>query len=340
MKLISVILKRAQDSPYFNYNMAITIAPNPAIKITPVAKTFGAELSGLDFSKPLNDADFKVVQEAMEKYGVLVLRKSNFEDETLIEFGRRFGTLDTATPHYSAKLPPRLTLAEIFDISNLNSRNEIYDESEPMRVSIANANLLWHSDGQYNPLRTSWSMLRAVELPPKGTGGETDYLDCRAAYEDLSDEMKKRIDGLVGMNNMHHRVKVGNPNMEEYQKMNPLEYPFAKHKIALIHEATGRGTLYLSAYTHHIEGMPVEEGQKLLAELFDHMKQEKYQLSVHYENPGDVVIWDNTSVLHRATAGSFRGKYRRDMRRVSVLDSSKDCYGLNTEADMWRQGAP
>ena len=142
------------------------------------------------------------------------------------------------------------------------------------------------------------------------------------------------------MNNIHARVKVANPDMEYYRNINPLDYPFSKHKIASMHEASGRPTLYLSYYTHHIDGMSIEEGQRLLKQLSNHMQQDKYKLVVHWENPGDLAIWDNTCTLHRATKGSYRGKYRRDMRRVSVLDNSSEAFGLNDPNDLWNQQAP
>jgi alpha-ketoglutarate-dependent 2,4-dichlorophenoxyacetate dioxygenase len=310
-----------------------------AIKIKELAPTFGAEVSGVDLTN-LSDAEFNDLKAAMEKYGVVVLRSTNLDDKTQIEFGRKFGTLDTATAHHKAGVPARLQYPELFDISNLNIKGEICTEIDAKRNAIARANTLWHTDGHYNPLRTSYSMLRAVELPPAGTGGHTEFIDCRAAYDDLSNEQKAKIKDLVGMNNMAHRVKVANEHLDLYQRMDPMDYPFAKHKLSLIHQATGRPTIYLCAYTHHIEGLGVEEGKALCTEIFDHLKQEKYQLPIYYENPGDFVIWDNTSVLHRATGGEFAKKYRRDMRRISLLDDGPDAMGLNSPNDLWKQGAP
>jgi alpha-ketoglutarate-dependent 2,4-dichlorophenoxyacetate dioxygenase len=79
--------------------------------------------------------------------------------------------------------------------------------------------------------------------------------------------------------------------------------------------------------------MDIEEGQALLKQVWDHCLQEKYIFHHHWENPGDIAIWDNTCVLHRATHGSYEGKYRRDMRRVSVFDMSKMGYGENRVED-------
>ena len=311
-----------------------------SIKVTPLAPTFGATVSGVDFSRPLQDHEFQTLKDAMEEYGVVVLRNTSFDDASLIEFGRRFGKCDLSTIHKDPNKPVRVPIPEIFDVSNLDENDQIYTEANPRRMAIANANAVWHADGHYNPLRTSWSMLRAVEIPPRGEGGETEYLDGRTAYDDLSPEMKEKIDKLVGMNSMISRMRYANRNVEPYESMDPMDHPFAKHKVASVHGPTGRRNLYVSYYTDHIEGMPREEGQALLTELLEHLKQDKYKLAVHWENPGDVTIWDNTAVLHRATQGEFTKKYRRDMRRVSILDKSTEAFGLNSKDDLWRQGAP
>jgi len=81
--------------------------------------------------------------------------------------------------------------------------------------------------------------------------------------------------------------------------------------------------------------MPLEEGQKLMQELFEHMKQDKYQYVHYWESPGDFVIWDNAGVLHQATIGTYLDKYVRDLRRVSTLDSGPAAYGMN---DLGRRG--
>lgn len=75
--------------------------------------------------------------------------------------------------------------------------------------------------------------------------------------------------------------------------------------------------------------MSVEEGQALLKELMEHATQSKYIFKHEWANEGDIVIWDNTAVLHRATAGTYEGKFVRDMRRTCVMDASKHAFGLN-----------
>jgi alpha-ketoglutarate-dependent 2,4-dichlorophenoxyacetate dioxygenase len=90
---------------------------------------------------------------------------------------------------------------------------------------------------------------------------------------------------------------------------------------------------------HHLEDMPREESDEILKELTAQMYKDKFRVTIPWEQEGDLIIWDNTSVQHRATGGSYEGKFPRDMRRTTVKDMSSTRYGLNGEAD-WRVGMP
>ncbi|KAF7190218.1 Alpha-ketoglutarate-dependent 2,4-dichlorophenoxyacetate dioxygenase [Pseudocercospora fuligena] len=222
-------------------------------------------------------------------------------------------------------------LPEIFDVSNIDPDNNIITEADPVRTSSKRGNTLWHADGAYNPRRSGISIIRAVELPPKGTGGETEYLDSRTAFEDLPQSKKQEIKNYVGMNTLLWNRRQANPEMPEFD-LDFTKVAMSKHPISQIHEPTGRGNLYIGSYNHHIEGLPIAEGRRIIDDLMEHVTQEKYKFTVHWEQPGDIAFWDNTAVLHRATVGSYGEKYRRDMRRISTFDNSKWAYGANDPA--------
>lgn len=97
--------------------------------------------------------------------------------------------------------------------------------------------------------------------------------------------------------------------------------------------------LYIASHVHHIEGLSEMKSKSLFDKLYRHAQQPKYVLDVDWHDPGDLVVWDNTCVMHRAGSGSFEGKYRRDMRRTTVHDSSGQAWGLNEHSDV-RQGLP
>ena len=323
------------------HGIASASGPGAQLQVKPAAP-FVAELSGLDFSAPVTDSLLAEINGIFATYGVVTVRKDGpTTDEQLIDFARHFGELDSVTQHRAQGVGCRVPHDEIFDVSNLNGDDQIIDLArDPGKMASARGNGLWHADGSFNPRRTGLSMLRAVELPPKGLGGETEFLDCRAAYADLSDEMKQKIDGLVAYHSIIHNRKVANPESPFFKNLDVMTSPLVRHKVAQIHEPSGRPTLYVTSYTHHIESMGLEEGKQLVKELFQHVQQDKYKFTVHWEQPGDLTIWDNTSVLHRATRGAYEGMYRRDMRRVSVFDTSSYGYGLNTQEDAWKQAYP
>lgn len=298
------------------------------LDITPAHPTFACEISNLDLSRPISDDAFQELRDALHKYGVVVVRSANLpDDKNHIEFSRRFGEVEKSkyrNPHMRS-----LPYPEIFDISNLDEKNEVVTNSNEKRTTAIRGNALWHADGSFNPRRTYVSCLRAVTLPPKDMGGHTEYADARQAYEDLPEETKIRIKDLIAVHSFYHNRKTANPDSPLFKDINVMEQPLARHKLVPIHEPTGRPMLYVTSYAHHVEGMSIKEGQQLLKELSDHAKQSKYVFEHHWANDGDVAIWDNTAVLHRATSGLYEGKHRRDMRRTCVMDDSRDAYGFN-----------
>ena len=308
-----------------------------SLKITPLHPTFAAEVEGIDFSEPVSDAIFNELKDIISRYAVVIMRNTNLKDDkTHVEFSRRFGPLDKS----AHRVPGfrNLPYIEIFDVANLDDKDQIVLPGNLSRVASANGNALWHSDGSFNPRRTGISMLRAVELPPSGTGGHTEYLDVRTAYNDLSDEMKAKIKDKVGLHSIFHNRKTANPDSPLFKDINVLDHPMAKHKLAQVHESSQRPTLYVTSYTHHIEGMPIEEGQAIIKELMIHLDQEKYKFTHYWSDPGDIAFWDNTATLHRATHGNYEGKHRRDLRRTSIFDTSSEAYGMNDPKLALKQG--
>ncbi len=309
----------------------LTVTPFPD-------STIGAEVQGLDFSEPVSDEVAKELLDALHEHGVLVARSTNVDDDTMIALGQKWGPLDNIKAHKKAGRKFRLESDEIFDVSNIDADDQIITEEDELRTSSKRGNTLWHADGAYNPRRSGVSIIRAVELPPKGMGGETEFLDSRTAYEELPQEKKDEIQNYVGMNTLLWNRKLSNPDMEMFKGIDCTQVPLAKHRIAQIHEPTGRGNLYIGSYNHHIEGLPVQEGRRITDELLAHVSQEKYKLTLPWKGQGDMAFWDNTAVLHRATVGAYDGKYRRDMRRISTFDDSKWAYGENDPANSKQVG--
>lgn len=165
-------------------------------------------------------------------------------------------------------------------------------------------------------------------------GGETEFADSRTAWDELDEKLKKELleRDLVGAHTLLHSRKLGSP--EFFADLVPESEPMMRHKIVQTHEPSGRTNLYLSTHCHHLETsdckpLPIGESEALFKRLLDHVTQPKYVMSINWLNDGDMVAWDNTGVMHRATGGSFEGKYVRDVRRTTVHDDSSTAWGLN-----------
>lgn len=168
-------------------------------------------------------------------------------------------------------------------------------------------------------------------LPPPETGGNTDFADTRTAFEDFPEDLKNTLvdKDYILAHSLHHSRKTAAPTF--FKDLDPTTFKMSKHRLVQLHEPSGRMNLYIAAHAHHVEGLPAKESKALLKTLMDHAMQEKYTMSVPWRSPGDVVIWDNTAVMHRA--GKFSGGYLRDMRRTTVHDASSTAWGLNAEGD-------
>jgi alpha-ketoglutarate-dependent 2,4-dichlorophenoxyacetate dioxygenase len=156
---------------------------------------------------------------------------------------------------------------------------------------------------------------------------------------------------------MHSRKKAAPKDSPWLKDVNPEDFPFGRHDIIQTHGPSGRKNLYIANHLHHLEyktprskdfvptpTQPFErvaeaESTELIERLLAHATQEKYLLSVEWENEGDMVVWDNTCVMHRAGPGTFMGKYARDMRRSTVHDGSVDAWGHNERTTV-RMGLP
>ncbi len=246
---------------------------------------------------------------------------------------------------------------ELFDAGNVDAETGGVLDPGSERAHANRGNALWHVDSSFNPRRASFSLLRACELPPPGHGGNTDFADSRTAFDelpaDLRDELRLGVDddddddndndgggrdggGLVGVHSHMHSRKLGSP--EFFADVDPAAGPAARHRVAQRHEPSGRMNLYVGAHLCHAEdgdGREVPGSWDLVQRLNRHASQPKYTVSVRWDRPGDLVIWDNRCVLHRAGPGTFEGRFRRDMRRTTVHDDSPTAWGLNPKDLRW-----
>jgi alpha-ketoglutarate-dependent 2,4-dichlorophenoxyacetate dioxygenase len=280
------------------------------LKVQPILPRFGAEVSGIDLTKPLDEQTRKAVLEAQGKWGVTVWRNTGLDDETHIAFSRNFGHLELA-PAPGGR-PYRHKHRELFDASNLDAEGNI-NQDELTRLH-ARGNQIWHTDASFMQLRTALSMLLCHEAPP--VAGETFFADMRSAYEDLPQSMKDRIEPLQARHSLWWSRKLGGFPLTDAEVD---ERGYVLHPVVHVHKPSGRKALYLAAHARDIAGMPREEGAALLKELTEFATRPQYVFSVTYKK-GDLVIWDNLCSMHRG--GEFDElNHRRDMRRTSVREA-------------------
>lgn len=291
------------------------------------------------------------------QYGILTFRSASLDDARHIAFSRQFGPLDDITPYLSlGRLNRFAPHVELFDVSNLNDDGSIA-EPGTRRAFLGRGNSLFHVDSSFNPRRAGFSCLRAAKLPPRGTGGETEFADSRTAFDDLDPEIKEKLlrEDYVAAHSLWHSRKRAAPDYEEFKTIEPRDFPFGRHRLVQRHERSGRMNLYIAAHVHHLERwttdpvtgkevfvkeVPEAEGRALIDELQRHATRPENVLRVEWEADGDLVVWDNTCVMHRAVpGGGFEGKFVRDMRRTTVHDTSASAWGLNERTGK-RMGLP
>ncbi|KAK3714326.1 hypothetical protein LTR37_007912 [Vermiconidia calcicola] len=319
-----------------------TNAEHGHITIKKLHATFGAEVSGVDFSRPLDDETLAEIRAAAAKdfaqYGVLVFRKTGLDDESHIAFGRQLGELDDITPYLGAGRANRLNHVELFDVSNIATDGGLLNP-DTARGQANKGNNLFHVDSSFNPRRAGYSLLLVHELPPPGMGGHTAFADTRAAFDDLPDDLKKELleRNYIANHSMWHSRKLAAPDF--FADVEPTDYAFGRHQLVQKHEVSDRMNLYIAAHVHHLDWLEEKESRRIIDTLYEHATQPKYQVEIEWRDKGDLVLWDNTCTMHKAVGGDFLRKYRRDMRRVTVHDGSSTAWGLNDKTAL-RQGMP
>lgn len=276
---------------------------------------FAAEVVGLDLSDPVADAHYPELQAALDKYAVLIFHGPPLSEQRQVAFCRQFGRLEGEGKNVgviSTGIKRRI-VTELADISNLDEDNRVLGEQDRRRM-FALGNQLWHTDSSFKRIPAKYSMLHAHAVTPEG--GETQIADTRAAWEDLPDPMKARVEGLVAEHSIFHsREKLGFYDFtdEERAALPPVHRPVVRD-----HRESGRRALYLASHASHILGQEVPDGRMLIADLLEHMTQPKY-VHTHTWQVGDLVIWDDRCTLHRGRPYD-EARHRRDMRRATVED--------------------
>ena len=265
-----------------------------APRVVPFPSVIGAELLGIDIARGVDEPSLSIVVEALHKHGVIVIRRQELLPRDHIAFARRFGNIRTSFYNrYAVPGYPELTV-----VSNKKRQGEA--------IGIADAGMLWHSDGSYLKTPDMYSFLHGIEIPRLDGKplGETWFTSAAHAWDALPAEMKKRVAPLRACHSFEHHLRkkenagtLKRAPLDEAQKATLTD---VEHPVVRTHPVTGRKCLYVTeGHTKCIVGMPATESDSLLHALWKHIKRPDF----HYHHSwceGDFVIWDNCAVQHLA----------------------------------------
>jgi len=266
------------------------------VTIEKLADTVGAQVSGVDRERLLEDRGFpEWCLETLDANGALVFRDLHLDDETQVAFSERLGTVELVG---TGDRP------EIFRVTLDPEKNPV---AEYLRGTFD-----WHIDGATDDIPIMATLLSAHAVAP--VGGETEFASTYAAYDDLSLDEKERCRTLRVVHTFEAAQRLVNPDPEPKELAWWRRRPAKTHPLVWRHRS-GRRSLVLGATADHVEGMDIEEGRALLDELL-HRSTRPDRVYRHEWEVGDLVIWDNRGVLHRAC--KYDASSPRDMHRTTI----------------------
>jgi taurine dioxygenase len=277
----------------------------------PLGTGFGVESADIDLAQTLTDAQFAEIERAFYAGQVLAVRAQKLSPAQFVAFASRLG-------------PPQPHVIDQFhhpEDPNILILSNVKVNGQP--TGLQDAGSYFHTDYSYLQVPARATTLYSITVPK--IGGDTLFADQQAAYDDLPDAMKKRIEPLHGIHHYGNRNDQDESSRTVASVLTPEQkanMPVITHRIARPHPVTGRKALYaVSGSSFGIVGMPDDEAFDLLDELATHSTQLKYQLRFKY-GVGDVVIWDNASLLHSATL--IDPDDARTLWRITMLESAPD----------------
>ncbi|MED3624445.1 taurine dioxygenase [Neobacillus thermocopriae] len=279
------ILRRRIDKESGNYTF---------FNVKPLSPIIGAEIEGIDLSKPLSPELKEELNEALLEWKVIFFRDQKITSEQQIAFARNFGELEVH-PFYQA---PEDRSEEVVQFHR-NQKNPGFEN-------------VWHHDVSFREKPAKAAVLRLIEAPP--VGGDTIWADMGAAYDNLPEKVKEKIDKLQAIHDFTPSFShlLSPEELVKYQK----KFPAVAHPVVRTHPETGRKVLFVNpSFTTRIIGIDKQESEELLNFLFRQAHIPEYQVRFHWE-PNSIAFWDNRATQHYAVSDYF--PYKRIVERVTI----------------------
>ncbi len=277
-----------------------------ALRVMPLSELMGGEIVGFDCRLPPDAATRAAVLEALYRYQILVFRDQDLTPDQQIAFSEAFGPLEMhVNQENSGYERPNFHV-----VTNLDEDGEIMDEPPPGKTF--NGTRTWHTDKSYMPCPSMATFLFGVEVAKEG--GETLFASLTAAYDALEDATKRRLSGLRCVHSWEQSMRNSGSRAatEEEREMSPP----VTHPLIRTHPGNGRKSLYIGMHASHIAGTDEAAGRAELFQLLDFATQDRFVFA-HKWRKGDLVVWDNPSLVHKS-APFDRQAERRHLHRTVV----------------------
>ena len=274
------------------------------LNITPLQPLFAARIEGIDAAREVPAPVMAALRDALDRYAVLVLPSQRLDDAAQIAFSQGFGALEMTRPGALG------AGSAVIVLSNIGPNGEIVAPSDK-QVLNNKANRLWHHDSSFKPIPARASLLSARQIP--SAGGNTEFAFMRGAFSALDAAEQARLRGMVALHDFGwSRSRVDPALVSDAEK---TQHPAVRQAVVLEENPYGPA-LYLGAHARSIDGMGEAESRVLIDRLMAHATEDRFIYS-HRWTPGDLLIWDNRAVLHRATPFASTTE-RRHMVRTTV----------------------
>lgn len=276
------------------------------MEVTPTGGPLGAEITGIDLSKDVSDAERKFILDAYIDNMVLLFRGQSLGFGDLLRLRTVFG-------------PPGLTANQLLGLgrkeyypdeipTDITIISNIVDENGKQVGSLGDGEAFWHTDSSFTETPISASLLHAIEVTD--TGGETAFLNMYRAYDEMPEDLAAKIEGKFANHSKIHSSD-GTKRPEFADVTDPSMAPGVKHPMVRTHPVTGKKCLYLGRRLNsYIFGLSLDESERLLDEIWAHTCRDRYVWE-HKWKVGDLLVWDNRCTMHHRNA--FPAEARRLM---------------------------
>ena len=276
----------------------------PNLSIEPLHEDFGAKITGVDMSTPLDDATLASVRDAIDQHSFLQFPDQDFNDDKQLALTRQIGEPEPS--------PTAVDRIEYFGtIGNVQADGSAIGNDHKKTVFLTGNNM-WHSDASFKEVPAFVSIMCAYETPAEG--GAAVFVSARGAYQRLTDEEKENTDPLVVIHDyVYSRSKVA-PDAVSPELAASL--PPVRQRLVRHNKNADAKNLFIGSHAKTIEGWDETEARQLLDDMTDRATAEQH-VYTHSWQPGELVIWDNRCLLHRGE-GYDADRFRRYMRQTRV----------------------